>query len=86
MARMINVDGRELFCVKLDELIDKEPVYVVVPELNNALQPGWGIIDIERKITIHKNLTIRFNEKCKYYMMIKEEGQSNSNIIKFDNK
>lgn len=85
MAETITVDGRELFYVRLDELIDKEPVYVVVPNLDNALQPGWGIIDMGRQITIHKDLTIRFNNKCKYYMMSKAEEQSNDNIIRFGN-
>lgn len=79
----INIEGRELFCVSTEQLIDKEPVYVVVPDLKEELQPGWGIVDQERKITVHKDITIRFNKKCKYYMMSKAEEGSIDNIIKF---
>lgn len=77
----IEVNNQTLHEVSPKSLVDKEPVYVMFP--NNAMPAQWGIVDAYRHITIHKDLTIRFTDRCKYYAL--SEGEPNA-IEESDNK
>lgn len=75
------VNGVELYPVDITALDDKEPVYIEVPE-ESIFTSQWGIVDQRRKVTIHKDFTISFNNKCKYFGLHKEEKKStNKGVI-----
>jgi hypothetical protein len=75
------VNGVELYPVDITALDDKEPVYIEVPE-ESIFTSQWGIVDQRRKVTIHKDFTISFNNKCKYFGLHEEEKEStNKGVI-----
>lgn len=75
------VNGVELYPVDITALDDKEPVYIEVPE-ESTFTSQWGIVDQRRKVTIHKDFTITFNNKCKYFGLHEEEKKStNKGVI-----
>lgn len=75
------VNGVELYPVDITALDDKEPVYIEVPE-ESIFTSQWGIVDKRRKVTIHKDFTISFNNKCKYFGLHEEEKKStNKGVI-----
>lgn len=75
------VNGVELYPVDITALDDKEPVYIEVPE-ESIFTSQWGIVDQRRKVTIHKDFTINFNNKCKYFGLHEEEKKStNKGVI-----
>ena len=75
------VNGVELYPVDITALDDKEPVYIEVPE-ESVFTSQWGIVDQRRKVTIHKDFTISFNNKCKYFGLHEEEKKStNKGVI-----
>ncbi len=66
------VDGIELFPVDVTALSDRDPVYIVL-ENQKIFENQWGIVDKGRRVTIHKDFTLSFNDKCKYYWPCKTE-------------
>ena len=78
------VSGVELFPIDITELEDKAPVYI---EFSNedVFASQWGIVDQKRKVTIHKDFTLSFNNKCKYYGLHEEEkkGTNKGIIVQF---
>ena len=78
------VSGVELFPIDITELEDKAPVYI---EFSNedVFASQWGIVDQKRKVTIHKDFTLSFNNKCKYYGLREDnmDNQRKGVIIKF---
>lgn len=73
----IEVNNQKLYEVSVKALEDKQPVYVQFP--NDAMPAQWGVVDVDRGITIHKDLTIRFTDRCKYFALAKGEKKKESN-------
>lgn len=66
------VGGIELFPVDVTTLSDRDPVYIVFED-RGIFKSQWGIVDKGRHVTIHKDFTLSFNDKCKYYWPCKTE-------------
>ena len=78
------VSGVELFPIDISDLADKDPVYIEFAN-EDVFTSQWGIVDQKRKVTIHKDFTLSFNNKCKYYGLHEEgkKGTSKGVIVKF---
>ena len=75
------VSGVELFPIDITELDDKEPVYIEFVN-EDVFTSQWGIVDQKRKVTIHKDFILSFNNKCKYYGLHEEEQKDgNKGVI-----
>jgi len=78
------VSGVELFPIDITALEDKDPVYIKFVN-EGVFTSQWGIVDQKRKVTIHKDFTLSFNNKCKYYGLHEEEkkGTNKGIIVQF---
>lgn len=79
----ITIDNHKLYEKLPESLSDQEPVYIIFPD--NSFPAQWGVVDIDRGITIHKNMTIRFTNLCKYFVLSKEDKNKKpitDNVIK----
>ena len=63
---------------------DRAPIYI---EFQNegTFKNQWGIVDQNRHVTIHKDFTLSFNDRCKYYGLSKEDSKNPQKavIVKF---
>ena len=81
----MNIRGVELYPVKrIEDLEDKTPVYIKF-ENEDVFTSQWGIVDQNKRVTIHKDFTISFNNRCKYYGLNKNEGNKAKKgiVVKF---
>ncbi len=70
------VNGIEVHPVDVRGLKDMSPVYIVFED-DGVFSSQWGIVDQNRQVTIHKDFTISFNERCRYYGLAEgDEKQS----------
>lgn len=77
------VNGVEVHPIDVRCLEDMAPVYIVFGN-NGVFSSQWGIVDQNRQVTIHKDFTISFNERCKYYGITEEcEKQKKAVIVQF---
>ncbi|WP_026659221.1 hypothetical protein [Butyrivibrio sp. AC2005] len=78
------VSGIELYPVDITSLDDTEPVYIEFTG-EGVFKSQWGIVDKRRKVTIHKDFTITFNKKCRYFGLHEEEKKDLNEgvIVKF---
>lgn len=81
----MKIDGIMVYEVNIHNVPDKTPIYIEF-EGNNSLQSQWGVVDAQHKTTIHKDFTINFSDKVKYYSPTEmepiEAGQSVIRTIK----
>ncbi len=81
------VNGITLFPVDIHTLDDREPIFIEFDNDNGGVFTSqWGIVDQKRKVTIHKDFTLSFNDKCKYYGLHAEEEKNEVRtgvIVKF---
>ncbi len=81
------VNGITLFPVDVENLEDREPIFIEFDNDNGGVFTSqWGIVDQKRKVTIHKDFTLSFNNRCKYYGLHAEEEKNkvrNGVIVQF---
>lgn len=76
------IEGQTLQQVDYVVLVDKEPVYVQLPQ---GLESQWGIADTDNNMTIHKDFTLKFSKNLKYFVTKKkDEKHSDDNLIKME--
>ncbi len=79
------INGVEVFPVNVRELPDKEPVYIQFDD-EKVFKSQWGIVDKNRRATIHKDFVLSFNDGCRYYSLNEEfmsDTQNRGVIVKF---
>ncbi len=73
------MEENELFSIKTENFIDKQPVYVMF-EKAAGLESQWGIVDMDHRLTIHKDFKLSFSDRLKYFAytnsLIHYESQS----------
>ncbi len=70
------VSGIELYPVEdISELEDRTPVYIKF-DTEGILTSQWGIVDQNRRVTIHKDFTLSFNDRCKYYVFFRKKRKN----------
>ncbi len=70
------VSGVELFPVEdIAELEDRTPVYIKF-DTEGMFTSQWGIVDQNRRVTIHKDFILSFNDRCKYYGIFREKRKN----------
>jgi hypothetical protein len=71
----MKISGVEVYPANIRGVPDKEPVYIEF-ENEGVFKSQWGIVDQSRHATIHKDFTISFNDRCRYYCLNKDEVSS----------